>query len=91
LIVPDLIFTRKGGARVLLEVLGHWSRDAVWRRVEIVEKKIAPPIVFAVSSRLRVSEAALGDDVPAALYVYKGTLSAKAVLEKIEKVVAASA
>src|SRR5262249_5885508 len=33
LCVPDLIFEhRTRGARVYLEVLGYWSRQAVWRR-----------------------------------------------------------
>ena len=31
------------------------------------------------------SEEALGDDVPGALYVYKRTMSARSVLERIER------
>ena len=55
LCVPDLVFTRESSV-VHLEVMGYWSRDAVWKRVELVEKGLAAPIVFAVSSRLRVSK-----------------------------------
>lgn len=88
LVVPDLVLTREDGTAVLIEVLGHWSRDAVWRRVELAERGLGKPIVFAVSSRLRVSEEALGDEVPAALYVYKGSISAKALLEKVDLVAA---
>ncbi|MEM1416191.1 MAG: DUF790 family protein [Myxococcota bacterium] len=83
--VPDLAF-EKDGTRVLLEVLGYWSRDAVWKRVELAEAGLEVPIVFALSSRLRVSEEVLPDEVPAALYVYKGVMSPKAVLEKIDAV-----
>lgn len=72
--VPDLVFT-KGEARVYFEALGFWSRDAVWKRVELAESGLDVPMVFACSKRLRVSEEVLGDDVPAALYVYKGVMS----------------
>jgi predicted nuclease of restriction endonuclease-like RecB superfamily len=85
LCVPDLTL-EKGGARVHVEVLGFWSRDAVWRRVELAQKGLPEPVVFCISSRLRVSEAALPDEVPASLYVYKGVMSPRALLEKIEAV-----
>ncbi len=87
-VVPDLVFENKKGARVYLEVLGHWSRAAVWKRVELVEQGLKTRILFAVSARLRVSEEALGDEHPSALYVYKGTMSAKAILEKISALAA---
>ncbi|MEM7203715.1 MAG: DUF790 family protein [Planctomycetota bacterium] len=86
LCVPDLTFVHGSGAHVHLEVMGYWSRDAVWRRVELVEAGLGEPIVFCVSQRLRVSEAVLDDAVPAALYVYKGVMSAKAVLAKLEAI-----
>ncbi|MAQ18072.1 MAG: hypothetical protein CMN30_32010 [Sandaracinus sp.] len=71
--VPDLVFT-KDGAEVYLEALGYWSRDAVWKRVELVEAGLPVPMVFAVPSRLRVSEEVLPEDLPAALVVYKGVI-----------------
>ncbi len=84
LCVPDLSFVHeKSGRRVLLEVLGYWSRDAVWRRVELVEKGLSERIVFAVSQRLRVSEEVLDDAEHAALYVYKGVLSARALERRL--------
>jgi predicted nuclease of restriction endonuclease-like RecB superfamily len=92
LCVPDLVFThRDSGARVFLEVLGFWSRDAVWRRVELVERGLPHRILFAVSDRLRVSEAVLGGEVPGALYVYKGVMSARAVEEHLDRLVARAA
>jgi predicted nuclease of restriction endonuclease-like RecB superfamily len=87
LCVPDLTFER-ASTKVHLEVMGYWSRDAVWRRVELVQQGLAAPILFAVSSRLRVSEAVLGDDGPSALYVYKGTMRASAVAERIDALAA---
>ncbi len=83
LCVPDLVFT-KDGEPVYFEVMGFWSRDAVWKRVELVERGLPQRVVFSVSSRLRVSEAALDDELPGALYVYKGVMNARRVLEKIE-------
>lgn len=75
--------TRDPSCRVYLEVMGFWSRDAVWKRVELVRAGLAQKILFAVSSRLRVSEAVLDDDLPSALYVYKGTLSPRVIGERL--------
>jgi predicted nuclease of restriction endonuclease-like RecB superfamily len=91
LCVPDLAFVhRETGETIYLEVLGFWSRDAVWRRVELAEAGLPYKIVFAVSSRLRVSEAVLGDEQAAALYVYKGAMSAPQIESKLELVRARS-
>lgn len=85
LCVPDLAFQHiDTGECVYLEVLGFWSREAVWRRVEWVERGLPHRILFAVSAHLRVSEAVLGDELPGALYVYKRVMSARAVLERVE-------
>jgi predicted nuclease of restriction endonuclease-like RecB superfamily len=85
--VPDLEFVhRETGQCVYLEVLGFWSRAAVWKRVEMVEAGLPCPIVFAVSKHLRVSEEVLGDSAPAALYVYARTMHARAVLDRVEAV-----
>ena len=88
LVVPDLVFERRGASgkvdRVYLEVMGYWSRAAVWQRVELVQAGLAERVLFAVSSRLRVSEEVLGDDVPGALYVYKGTMSARAIRGRLD-------
>jgi predicted nuclease of restriction endonuclease-like RecB superfamily len=85
LCVPDLELTHEGtGEVVYLEVLGYWSRDAVWKRVTLVEQGLATKILFAVSDKLRVSEAALGDELPGALYVYKRVMSARQVIARVE-------
>jgi uncharacterized protein len=85
LCVPDLLFEHRGTKeKIFLEVMGYWSRDAVWRRVELIEKGMTQRIIFAVSERLRVSEQVLGDDAPAALYVYKGVMSPRVLAERLE-------
>lgn len=88
LCVPD-VRCERGSERVFVEVMGFWSRDAVFKRVELVERGLSERVVFAASSRLRVSEAVLDDSASSALYVYKGVMSAKAVLERVEALAAA--
>ncbi|MBN2529425.1 MAG: DUF790 family protein [Deltaproteobacteria bacterium] len=84
LCIPDLTFVHHSTGEVAyLEVMGFWSRDAVWKRVELVEAGLPQRIVFAFSSRLRVSEEVLGDDVPGALYVYKGVMNAARIAEML--------
>ena len=52
---------------------------------DLVEAGLPEPIIFAVSSKLRVSEEVLDDDLPGSLYVYKGTMWPKQVLELLER------
>ena len=88
--IPDLVLRhRDGGEPIYVEVLGFWSRDAVWKRVELAQQGLGARIVFCASSRLRVSAEVLADDAPAALYVFKGKPSARALLERVERVYAA--
>ena len=88
LTVPDVVFEKRAAdgtaQRVYLEVMGYWSRAAVWQRVELVQAGLGEAVLFAVSSRLRVSEEVLDADLPGALYVYKGTMSAKAIAERLD-------
>ncbi|MDB4988782.1 MAG: hypothetical protein JWN04_3960, partial [Myxococcaceae bacterium] len=71
------------GEVAYLEVMGYWSRDAVWKRIELCDKGLTQRVIFAVSSRLRVSEEVLGDATSSELYVYKGALSAREVLRRL--------
>ncbi|MCP4447141.1 MAG: DUF790 family protein [Myxococcales bacterium] len=83
--VPDLSFTHKErGLKVYLEVMGYWSRDAVWKRVELVEAGLPDRVIFAVGRRLRVSEEVLDDKLPSQIYVYKGVMSPKVIRERLE-------
>ena len=70
-------------------MLGFWSRDAVWKRVELVRAGLDAPMIFAVPARLRVSEAVLEDDLPGSLYVFKSVLARKAILERLDALLAA--
>ncbi|HEX6764601.1 MAG TPA: DUF790 family protein, partial [Polyangiaceae bacterium] len=68
--VPDLRLLRtRDRAEAYVEVLGYWSRASVWKRVELAERGLGAKILFAVSSRLRVSEEVLDESDSAALYV----------------------
>lgn len=84
-IAPDIAFhNQKTGEVIYFELLGYWSRDAVWRRLELVENGLKERVLFACSSKLRVSEKVFDEQVPGSLLVFKGTLSPKAVLEKLK-------
>jgi predicted nuclease of restriction endonuclease-like RecB superfamily len=99
-LVPDLELTRGADAAkpakraaavaktpaVLVELLGFWSRDAVFRRIEAAQRGLSGrvPMLFVASSRLRVSEELLDGVEAASLYVYKGKINAAALLRKAE-------
>ncbi len=88
-VVPDLYFHRRGadgvGVTIALEVLGFWSRDAVFRRIDAAAHGFAPqrgapiPVLFCASERLRVSESVAGEEGLAGLYVFKGALRPSAL------------
>jgi uncharacterized protein len=84
LCIPDLVFVR-AGEKIFFESLGFWSREAVFRRVDLVERGLGHKMLFAVSSRLRVSEEVLDENASSALYVYKGAMSARAIAERLER------
>jgi hypothetical protein len=69
---------------VHLEVFGFWSRAAVWRRVEQIRRGGLPcRLLLAVGKQLRVSEEVLGEDDAGEVYVYKQSLSPRAVLARL--------
>ncbi len=83
--VPDLRFEHPDDPQpIFFELLGFWSREAVFRRVEWAERGLGKRIVFGVSSKLRVSESVLDADTHAALYVFKGKPSARALERKLD-------
>lgn len=87
-LVPDLELSRRrpDGAQdtLLVEILGFWSREAVFRRIEAAERGMKERVLFVVSSRLRVSEQLLDGVEAASLYVYKGKINTTALLRKAE-------
>ena len=83
--VTDLSFIHDATGEVIhFELLGYWSRDAVWRRVDLVGAGLNAKVIFAFSEKLRVSERALDKTLPSTLLPFKGTLRAKAVLQALE-------
>ncbi|MFL5307264.1 MAG: DUF790 family protein [Polyangia bacterium] len=87
--VPDLAFTRTAdGARVFFELLGFWSREAVFRRVDLVRAGLPQRILFAASKTLRVSEELLDESPTAALYIFTRAISVRAVVERLEQLAA---
>jgi predicted nuclease of restriction endonuclease-like RecB superfamily len=84
--VPDLAFChRETGEEVAFELMGFWSREAVWRRVELLASPDAPRMLLGVRKALRVSEAVLDEEATgSALVVFTNTPSARAVLAKLE-------
>jgi predicted nuclease of restriction endonuclease-like RecB superfamily len=92
LCVPDLAFQRASdGARVFFELLGFWSREAVFRRIDLVRAGLPHRILFAASKTLRVSEALLDESPTAALYIFTRAISVRAVLRHLETLVGRSA
>lgn len=85
LCIPDIKLSAPGRQDVYVEVLGFWSRDAVFRRVEWAKKNTQVKVVFAISSRLRVKKEVLEPETGAALYVYKNTMNAAALLAQVEE------
>jgi len=84
--VPDLRFdNRETGEEVYLETFGFWSRDAVWRRVELLRKGFPARIVLAIGKQLRVSEEVLDEDAAGEIYVYRASPSPRAVLERLRR------
>jgi uncharacterized protein len=87
LCVPDLAFERERQGRVVrihLEVLGFWSRQAVFQRIDLVRAGLPHKILFAASRDLRVSEELLDDTPSAALYVFSRALNARAIRERLD-------
>lgn len=85
--VPDLRFVNgETGEVAYLEVLGYWSRDAVWKRVELVQAGLQQRVIFGVPKRLRVSESVLDEDLPGELYVYRGKMSPKVIITRLDGV-----
>jgi predicted nuclease of restriction endonuclease-like RecB superfamily len=87
--VPDLAFQRASdGTRVFFELLGFWSREAVFRRIDLVRAGLPHRILFAASKTLRVSEALLDESPTGALYIFTRAIAVRAVLRHLETLAA---
>jgi hypothetical protein len=81
--VPDLTF-RRGDDEVHLEVFGFWSRKAVFQRVEQIRRGLGTRLLLAVGKHLRVSEELLDEKDEGEIYVFRQTLSPRAVLTRLD-------
>ena len=85
-VAPDVVFEdERSGEEVFLEVFGFWSRAAVFKRVEQVRRGLGGRVILAVGKHLRVSEDLLGEEDAGEIHVYKTAISAKAILERLER------
>ncbi len=83
--VPDLTFESiQQGVTVHCEVLGYWSRQAVWRRLDLADEGLSEPLLVCAPARLRVSEEIAEDAERLQLYVYKGRPAVREVLRRLE-------
>lgn len=89
-VVPDLLLRHaETSHEVYLEHFGPWCRDAVFRRVESLKRGLGVPLLLAGPKELRVSEELLSASDGGALYIYRATLSARAVLERLDALASA--
>jgi predicted nuclease of restriction endonuclease-like RecB superfamily len=87
--VPDLVLKRKSdGEEVLVEVLGYWSREGVWKRVELAQRGLGARLLFVVNARLRVSEEVLDESSAATLYVWKTRINPSTLLRRADELAA---
>jgi hypothetical protein len=83
--IPDLAFTHvKSAMCIHLELMGFWSREAIWQRIDWARSGKLPRVLFVYSDKLRVSEAALESASHAALLSFKGVISADKVRAKLD-------
>ena len=88
LCIPDIELSKSGSAdKVFVEIMGHWSREAVFRRLEQLEGFAEAHIILAVSDKLRVSESLADELTHGHLYRYKGVVIAKRLLALADSLV----
>ena len=86
--VPDLRFEdRESGALVYAELLGYWSRQGAWQRVEMARRGLPHPMLFLLPKSLRISEENLDEDAAAELYVFRQQANAHRVAERLSRLV----
>ncbi len=77
--VADLELRHDDGGRVWVEIMGFWSRDAVFQRADLLRRGLTVPVLLLASERLRVDERAVDAD-NASMLLYKGVISARRVI-----------
>jgi len=83
--VPDFVFTHKDTAKkIFMEVFGYWSRDLVWKRLEMIEECFPSPLLIVISKKLRISEGVVEDNLEGDILVYSSVISVKEVIKRLE-------
>jgi predicted nuclease of restriction endonuclease-like RecB superfamily len=86
-LVPDLRFVHKAsGCEAYLEVLGHWRRRSLEKRLALLRKHAPTSVVVAVGRGLAADEASLERDLPVEVVLYRELPSVKEVLARLERV-----
>jgi uncharacterized protein len=84
--IPDFVFKHKEtGDKIYMEVFGYWSRDTVWKRIELIEKNFPEKLILAVSKKLRISEKAVKEELPAQVYVYTNMILPNAITKILDE------
>jgi predicted nuclease of restriction endonuclease-like RecB superfamily len=84
--MPDLVFEHSQTRKcVYLEAFGYWSREAVFRRVELLQQGFDGTFLLAVSRKLRVSPEVAGEDFPGRILVYTGSIPVHAVRRALDE------
>jgi uncharacterized protein len=82
--IPDAVCRKAGYRDVHLELLGFWSREAVFRRVDLVARLPEERFVFLVPARLRVSEEVIPEGLHSSLHVFKTTVLVRRLVEQLD-------
>jgi len=83
-VFPDYVF-RRGKRVAYLQWVGFWRRDSFLAHLEAVEQYGPPGLLLAVSTRLAGSKDPL--DLPDRCIRYKGVLSPKKLIEKLDSLI----
>lgn len=85
-LVPDGALQHQDGRVVLVENLGFWNREGVFRRFDVAKEGLEVPYLVCAPQKLRVSEEALeiGKSSKMRLMIYRTTLTAAALIEAAE-------
>lgn len=86
--IPDLLFTKDDdpNEKIYMEMMGYWNREAIFKRIDLCKSGLQEKFIFAYSERLRVNEAVLDAQLPAALLSYKGTIGLRTLFRKLDEV-----
>jgi uncharacterized protein len=82
--IPDAVCQKQGRRDVHLELLGYWSREAVFKRIDWAAHLSEQPFIFLAPARLRVSEELMPETTDARLHLFKTSIVAKRLVEQLE-------